>query len=63
MLLEGATVVNIHIPGSGLFAVTALDGLTLILKDGRKCTLEEQNCATLVNGSEGWISIVVDEEW
>jgi len=58
-LLEGAVVVTSDIDGWGS---KRLHGLTLRLKDGRRCELSEQNemyydCCT------GWINVYISEDW
>lgn len=59
--LEGSTVVSCDF--SGWSSAKSLNGVVLKLKDGRKCTLSEENEPSWEGSSVGWINIDVDEEW
>jgi hypothetical protein len=59
-LLDGAIVIGIDI--SGWLSPQKISGLTLRLKDGRKCELTEQH-EMYYDCSTGWISIFVSEDW
>jgi hypothetical protein len=60
-LLEGATLVNLEFQGWS--STKSLQGVTLRLKDGRKCELIEENNPSWEGSSEGWINISIDEDW
>jgi len=59
-ILEGSTVIVSKFEGWG---GRKLHGVTLKLKDGRKCTLIERNEPSYEGSSVGWIDIDIDEEW
>lgn len=58
-LLEGAVVVSSDIDGWGS---RRLHGLTLRLKDGRKCELSEEN-EMYYDCCNGWINVYISEDW
>lgn len=58
-LLDGAVVVGSNIDG---WLSKRLQGLTLRLKDGRKCELSEEN-EMYYDCSTGWINVYISEDW
>jgi len=60
VLLDGAIVVDVDLNGWG--ESKKLYGITLRLKDGRKCELSEEN-EMYYDCCNGWINIFISEDW
>lgn len=60
-LLWGSTVIDSDF--GGWSESKSLAGITLKLKDGRKCVLSEEHDSSWEGSSVGWINIFVSEEW
>jgi hypothetical protein len=59
-LLDEATVIRSDLDGWS--ESKKLCGITLRLKDGRKCKLTEEN-EMYYDGCTGWINIFISEDW